>query len=1583
MAYPPPSSRRSNDKKRYYYGNNPNRRHSSLYPKKTYAKQYTNINNAYGYVSQNSYDDFSNDSVNNVNTGTSSYQSHSPNLQQPDSLPLHNSFRNDNQRPSRYNPSPTITNSGSARVPTSRYNNQEIDIANALTADISEHYNHATYEPTKSRFERTAIPTNNSTSVASSRYNPSYTPQPNKLSQLPQPTNIAQMHHSVRYRPKSTDPSTVANSYNQIASNGSSPNLHYYNQSSPNSFYKRSNKWRSNFYQFQGSTNNANGASHFLDSVENSKVPGIVGDSKMKAADTPFDNKHEGDDDDHTIDIQDTLSPDSNAKAYTSDKPTETLNKKNRSLVHQMNNIDNTKIQNTLNKSSFDSDIRDDLNNTEVSDHFNNDKEVEEKETTEKSNGNIREDSTYTKEGIENEESDYEILYAQPKPVHMHTSSLINSVRQTTREMEEKVKIDHKRINLSRQSNEIESNKNSDYEDRSRDDFDYNFKQNKIIVPKIRKISKDMWTSDSDLLNKLMDVKGDKPVKNNNFNNKENYFVRNLNEADAFTNASELGYPDYQICSDPKLLKTNFNANFDKYLNARQSLPKPLQEPKNCIFPMKENELKLWILKNRSRSSIISKQKYLLKTPIFDLQDYPFLKRNVIQFKTVVRYQLTKLLQDNRNRQLLKHLNSKQEIPAIKNIWLKQCDEFQKISETLRKDEIEFAKQRDKELKEREERTRKEDNARQQTIGSSRRRNRADFVDDTDMENVLAQIDPEYKHYQAAASIPPMIDDPVERYINSFKDVSNIVTDKNKWASRVLYEGEDNFTEREHNLFIEGYLLHPKKFGKISHYMHGMRSAKECVLHYYKTKSIVNYKKLIEEKIQRRKSSIVKRRKKKDKSLDHENPDNVVTVGDSDHKIADDQIKPPKKSEVLKVDEKMLENVKDEDSSITPEKVLDGRILEEKQDVNEKLESETSSERITETPLRSFNDDIVGSSDAKTFQDRISNTTETPAMEVAIQQNVRIKPIQCPQGEVVSTLNQAAAEEKERELTGKINETSNIEHEPSSMKRRIETTDNSDNFKESKKEKIMVSEQAQHFAVSEEGSQVTEVRRSDSQTTETINELHMRQKSNLVEHDDDLVSQEKTPEPHGGNLITSSGEKKFDPNMKKKSKMITEHRTSYWSVKEAHAFPDLLRMFGSQWSLISEKLVTKSTTMVRNYYQRNAAQNNWKSIVDEADFARNAKTGIENESLQNTIVQKGNDQISQIIHLDEKIPPQQQPAIGFFTNPSVQTRTEGEITPTNQSFSEYNNRELFNYSPANSNIPQPTLPSIQFNGLNQSKFGEIVTSDTKSSSNDRVKKSHSNDRVSTSIIPEKVNSLPNYSNTSSMHSSVKYHTSNVSDILNPTSPNSKFDFPSGVSHNRASNIKHVVNHASLNSVSNMEDDSHQHYTPIVPAMEIRTSSISALLNPSTIYQDQPRQFNGILPLSSAHESNTRSEIANSVRVPPLGMVSSGHHNDEYRDNIIITNNTINKNSATNNNGSTNSDVQIMNNSNNIQHLNNNTTIHDNATTKNTNTNTSPLLETINKNNIPDFSHDPLAVLAAVASAPETLASILPTDKGKN
>lgn len=86
-----------------------------------------------------------------------------------------------------------------------------------------------------------------------------------------------------------------------------------------------------------------------------------------------------------------------------------------------------------------------------------------------------------------------------------------------------------------------------------------------------------------------------------------------------------------------------------------------------------------------------------------------------------------------------------------------------------------------------------------------------------------------------------------------------------------------------------------------------------------------------------------------------------------------------------------------------------------------------------------------------------------------------------------------------------------------------------------------------------------------------------------------------------------------------------KHISSYWSITEVNEFPILLKMYGSRWSSIADKLTTKTATMVRNYYQRNGGKHGWGEIVQSADYRLAHTSNTEDGNFSNvdtTIVVK-------------------------------------------------------------------------------------------------------------------------------------------------------------------------------------------------------------------------------------------------------------------------------------------------------------------------------------------------------------------------
>lgn len=626
-----------------------------------------------------------------------------------------------------------------------------------------------------------------------------------------------------------------------------------------------------------------------------------------------------------------------------------------------------------------------------------------------------------------------------------------------------------------------------------------------------------------------------------------------------------------------------------------EAYPEPIVPIKECIFPMKETEMKLWLLKNLPRNVRISKQKYLLKNPIKSLSEYPFISQNKIfhaqAASPILLTSLSKLKHYGNQRTAL----LKSTFLRLQKDWLSKCETMDKISERVRSDEIEEKKRKEAEAHKQEEKRQRQLQV-QQGHGFSRRINRADFVDDAEIESVLLQIDPDYKHHQLAATITPMIIDPVKRHSIRFKDVNNLVTDKDAWASRFLTDAVDNFSSKEHKLFVEAYLIYPKKFGKIANYMGGLRTPEECVMHYYRTKKEIKYKTLIMEKNKRRKSRNSRRRKEKEK-------EHSKQVEDS----------PELKNELKVIKQKQG--------------------FEKNKIVMEQVE-------IKLDPIEANG----------TF-----SLDQKHGCEIFDDMNV--------------TNGHATEDEADSILVSNKDSDVNMDLEVSALPKKR-------SISESHKE-VDLNNFSEPFVQYKNKANTVQIETQPPQTS--------NKNESMLEDTDD-----------------------YSDAVKKKHKQNdNHHRSSYWSVKENDMFPILLKKYGSQWNLISDKLGTKSTTMVRNYYQRKAIYKGWQSLLEEGDANYSCTKKIEKakeESFTDSSVEPSN--------IDD-ISAQHAPALGIFninrSTFNIQNATADDM-PSQQTVS-------------TQGLPQQHLPSIQLHDLPSQKIKHLQLSEPLTSAQSQNSKS--------------------------------------------------------------------------------------------------------------------------------------------------------------------------------------------------------------------------------------------------------------------
>ncbi|CAR23936.1 Snt1p [Lachancea thermotolerans CBS 6340] len=957
---------------------------------------------------------------------------------------------------------------------------------------------------------------------------------------------------------------------------------------------------------------------------------------------------------------------------------------------------------------------------------------------------------------------------------HSLGSSLINSVPQTSRKTEERVSNNHERIDLQKTVNddsvkrEEPSSLNTTPSDTKSGQTDNADENNAESAPKEE------------------EAVYNKPGKHDII--RKAHSIEDFNEAHPSqpTSSSDdqgaAGSTDTYFAAKPVEKPSHLPSRHSS--EAAQGYTQPLNEVESCIFPLPEAETKLWELKNRDRESIVKNQKYLLKSPVTCLQEYPFMSQNILVHEQAVRPILVKSLSKLQDYERLRKLQLKWQFLKLDEKWTKNCQMLEAVSEEVKKvdhattdsteEESQFSKSKEKEERE------------QQSRASSRRRNRADFVDDNEIENVLLRIDPDYKHHQLAAKIPPMIIDPVKKFAVKYKDVNNLVTDKNKWATRVLRDGIDTFTSAEHDLFVEGYLAYPKRFGKISQFMGGLRKPQECVLHYYKTKKETNYKQLLVEKNKRRKINAGRRRREKDK---------------------------------------------EKTSAAVPEQ--SGQEAEEM--------SERNDSNFTE-------------------KERTMDETE----DEEVDQGAQIKEAAFGPAEkvedtsIVSTGSNVALPDGPRGLVQQQQE--EVSAQDLSMENEEDT--------ESKKRKI------------QEIEEVT----NDLPNLQPIAPA-------FASEDKDATDIDESRRPF-----------KADDNEKVQARKKTKHsdgyhKSSYWSVKETNLFPELLREYGTQWALISERLGTKSTTMVRNYFQRNADQMGWQALVESSN----------SESPENKLnTQFGNSDATPGAY--DTVPMQQAPTVSIFS----QIHRDA-ATPMQLPIASVSAMDSFSQQSTPQGLPPPRLPSIQLGlSTDQAERKPLLLSDSHSSNSAHAPEAMPSVHFAPSVA---INNSSCPSPATSSQAGISSRRSSIKNLLNN---DDHTDSNSAWSKQRAVELPPIA-FPEVNATA-----------PVV-VQELRSSNFTsdtAAPSPSSnLPPKQPSFLNSILNAASAPASQsphvptgtaprTRYSVSSATRpiLPPVGLSTA----------------------------------------------------------------TAPTPARPREFN---FANDPLAALAAVASAPEALVSLIPQDGG--
>lgn len=488
-----------------------------------------------------------------------------------------------------------------------------------------------------------------------------------------------------------------------------------------------------------------------------------------------------------------------------------------------------------------------------------------------------------------------------------------------------------------------------------------------------------------------------------------------------------------------------------------------LDYPDGCMRPLTELDHKLETLKTEfTRAKQFDEDesflRFSLAKPLANLLDYPFFQQNLHQFSSKFK-RIRDLYSRKEHNVKKKRLMLWIKYNTLDKENEKRCAKMEEQLKIIHPPDDESRR----ELELIDIRAKNNDTSpdaqlpsEPQQQGGRRGRRHGDLVTtEAEFQEILKSLeneqneDPLSKAKRLSAKIPDLILDPVERQSFIFMDSNNIVHDKEKWASRIKTDFMDNFTEKEHDAFCEAFCRAPKRFGEISRLIGGLRSAEECVVHYYMTKKAVNYKYLVS---QFKKRSARKPSRRKSKLKEQEASSNATT-------------------DAAPMD--ATDSGKDTEAVMTPEAGVPA--IEPIEEVKRK---------------RGAADDVQTAPEVEIELPPKKKTRRRKGDDVSIPSNPVTEPLP---------------------------------------------------------------EQHEHEAVA-----------NDPSVPQVTTAVYDR--PNGSAHED-------------------------------KRKAIT----SYWSITEVNDFPRLLAEYGSKWSTIAKKLSSKTATMVRNYYQRNAEKHGWQSIVLDAD----------------------------------------------------------------------------------------------------------------------------------------------------------------------------------------------------------------------------------------------------------------------------------------------------------------------------------------------------------------------------------------------
>ncbi|KAK6361754.1 hypothetical protein TWF730_005469 [Orbilia blumenaviensis] len=420
------------------------------------------------------------------------------------------------------------------------------------------------------------------------------------------------------------------------------------------------------------------------------------------------------------------------------------------------------------------------------------------------------------------------------------------------------------------------------------------------------------------------------------------------------------------------------------------------------------------------------------------------------------------------------------------------------------------------------------------------------------------------------AVVPDMILDPEEKARLLYVDTNNIITDKSSVKGIFLFErAPDNWTEEEQKVFKERFAQFPKQWGKIALGIEG-RDYKACILHYYQTKQDTPYKDLV------RPAKTTRRRK----------PGRTIAITNA-------------------------RTTRARASAATLTEARRGTPLED-----EDVDSEDVPTGTVGRPRRAA---------APVFGDNDDNATPGPTgkRQAGGKPSINVEDVSTPTPADKPTGKRRGGPKAEKEKKDKGASRGRTPNAIPASEKTEKTIKNKGDLLQTPPELgVLANLTATESSVLsglppgrvfQEIIQPTPLLKQEP-GTKLEDDLTRLQQSFAAPYTNPHQMPMSTPGIPQPEIISSrplapgrrpgapGGRGRKAAQVDEDGVVIAPVTSSYWSVPETQDFPQLLASFGTNFEAIAEHLGTKTTTMVRNNYQRGCEQGkDYQRIAEEAN----------------------------------------------------------------------------------------------------------------------------------------------------------------------------------------------------------------------------------------------------------------------------------------------------------------------------------------------------------------------------------------------